>query len=217
MVKNTDEIFEHSVFSKANHTYDSILYDFDGVLADGLEDAIYKLPEIDSEKEVLITAAKNFGISTRIYEKDIRYLRHLVFQEAAYRAQKPIKPGPLLEQAMEKSNDNIPIFIVTARSGPSAIRRMLDFLSSHGLVAQEIFCVGRVSKTSQISYVLKKLAVRHVYFFDDSGRHISNAKNMKGDRVSAHQIKSSNNVRQVELRRYFMDVLTSADKALRNI
>ncbi|MEM8839465.1 MAG: hypothetical protein AAGE89_15335, partial [Pseudomonadota bacterium] len=126
------------------------VFDFDGVIASGIEDKIYRLAETPLEKERLKEAEKELGL--KIAGMDFRYRRHLVFQELAARKGLEIPVGPGLPLAQWVSQ-NARFFILTARSGWAATERLRAFLVKHHLRPIDLYQVGRVLKDRQIKKI----------------------------------------------------------------
>ena len=151
------------------------LFDFDGVVASGIEDAIYKLPVQHGELEGLKFLAEKYCI--RITEMEPRYQRHLIFQEAARRTGLLIEPGPgfcLAKWATENSRT----FILTARSGWSATLRVRQFIELHFQPPIELYQLGRTSKKLQVSLLCQEFPSVPVYYVEDSLAHLEDASGL---------------------------------------
>ncbi|MGC1305437.1 MAG: hypothetical protein WA840_23955 [Caulobacteraceae bacterium] len=156
------------------------IFDFDGVLCSPREDLVYKLPSPAGERETLVAWGQRHGISVDLY--DTPYLRHLCLQIHLESQGSIPDRGPLLRLAIEMSNAHRPFFILTARSGVSAIRRALNFVDAHRLAPQEIFFVGRVSKGRQVALVRETVhASLPIVYFEDSLRHSRNSHAQSAD------------------------------------
>lgn len=152
----------------------SAVFDFDGVLTSPVEDLAYKLPERAGERRLLEREAQRHGIDTTIY--DTPYLRHLVLQAALEELRELPEEGPLLKLARELTDARRPFFVLTARSGRAAVKRMLGYLDRYMLEPQEIFCVGRVPKGRQLALVGATIPEgRRVVYFEDTVRHARNS------------------------------------------
>lgn len=148
--------------------YAACIFDFDGVVIDGFEEAIFQLDEEEGERENLAQIARHLGI--KCDQMDVRYQRHLLYQAAAQKIGLGMSEGPAFElfaQASEKR----PCFLLSARSGWFAVERARAFMAETGNIPVETFFVGRVSKTLQIETVM---AEHHgnIIFFDDRLEHI---------------------------------------------
>lgn len=151
------------------------IFDFDGVLCAPREDLAYKLREHPGEREALGEAATHYGIDPDLY--DTPYLRHLTLQAILADRHVLPEPGPLLGLARELGLAARPFFVLTARSGRTAIDRALSFLDEHQLRPQEIFFVGRVPKGRQLALIRRTiLAPTTLAYFEDSLRHSRNSK-----------------------------------------
>lgn len=144
-------------------------FDFDGVLIEQTEEKLYQLEETDGERTKLEELARSVGIEPSIFGST-QYLRHLVFQ-AMWEG--PSNPTPITTFAMFLTD---PYFIITARSGRHAQKRMLNFLDHYELEPQEIFCLGRSSKGEHLRHMLKAFPDHYLIFFDDTPKHIEAAE-----------------------------------------
>lgn len=162
---------------------DKVIYvfDFDGVLASPIEDLVYKLPKTTDDKHFLERAAGYFGIDYGLFDQS--YLRHIILQNALLRRHHPIDVGPLCTLAADLSRNGEPIFVLSARSAPSAVSRALGFLNTHSINAQETFFVGRVGKGRQLSMLQTQSKGKHIVYFDDSIRHSRNAFGQKAETI----------------------------------
>lgn len=145
-------------------------FDFDGVLASQVEEKVFRLDEIDGEREALESTALYYGIEPSLYP-NTRYLRHLVFQGA--RGGHQIEPHKEMLDFAQWIDD--PFFIITARSGLYAVNRMMEFLTEHELEPQEVFCLGRASKGHLLAELRSDWPGRPFVFFDDSKSNIDSA------------------------------------------
>jgi len=95
----------------------------------------------------------------------------MVFQHAAYAIELDITPGPLFDLCRMLSEKARPWFILTARSGFYAVKRLYRFIEKHNLKPIEIFDVGRVDKRMQVEHVCE-IAKNRVVYVEDSQRHV---------------------------------------------
>lgn len=144
-------------------------FDFDGVLIEQTEEKLYQLDEAVDERAKLEELARGVGIEPSIFSST-QYLRHLVFQ-ALYEG--PSRATPITQFALGLAD---PYFIITARSGRHAQKRMLSFVEDQQLVPQEIFCLGRSSKGEHLRHMLRAFPQHHLIFFDDTAKHIEAAE-----------------------------------------
>lgn len=165
-IQRAGEAFDRRLYSS-----DSIFFfDFDGVLATQCEEKVFRLPEEDMERRRLEEKAIFAGIDADLYP-DTNYLRHLVFQGYAWgTVPEPHTEAVDFARSLDASED--PYFIVTARSGLWALRRMLDFVGQEGIHPQEVFCLGRASKALLLAELRKDWPDRPFVFFEDSQHHI---------------------------------------------
>lgn len=158
-------------FDRSLYPADALFFfDFDGVLATQCEEKVFRLPEENMERRRLEEKAAFANVESGLYP-DTRYLRHLVFQGYAWGT----TPEPHHEAvgfALALAANEDPYFIVTARSGLWAVRRMLDFVEQQSLHPQEVFCLGRASKALLLAELRKDWPDRTFVFFEDSEHHI---------------------------------------------
>lgn len=167
------------------------IYDFDGVLADPTEDAIYRLP-VTSEEQSFLDRTSEFYDFRR--DHDDAYTRHVAVQYCLADLRLPIEAGPCLASA-QVSQD--PMFILTARSAPPAVDRVNNFLRQFKLNPQETFFVGRAGKIAQLSYVCQNTS-DVVRFYDDSPAHIEAAKALGLSNLESFLVKPFIDFNRVE-------------------
>ena len=150
----------------------AVLLDFDGVLVGDFEHKIYDIEDNDEspgQKKQLKEACAVFDIRDGV--TDNNYQRHLVYQAAALELGLPIEGGPYLKVAKWCDENDIVWFVVTARSGIAAVKRLYNFLNDNSLRPFEVYDIGRVLKTQQLKLILGKYDseyhVDKVYFVDD--------------------------------------------------
>jgi hypothetical protein len=146
------------------------VFDFDGVLSSGIEDAVYRLPIENSDEALVQQVAKKLNVKCAGMET--RYQRHLVYQGALSLLDMPIAPGPALNGARVASRTATPVFIISARSGWFAVERMRKFLVAYDVFPLEIFNVGRVTKEKQVQLLANEFPSRTIVFVEDSITHL---------------------------------------------
>lgn len=156
-------------------------FDFDGVLADQHEEKVYRLKPVNRERDFLVPRANKHGIMGDLFNTN--YLRHLVYQ-AEYLESHPLAT-PFVHFAREMVD---PFCILTARSGFHAVKRLMNFIDHHGLVPQEIFCMGPSSKAQHLRNMLRIFPEHHLVFFDDSLEHIETASQIDDPRVIVRHV-----------------------------
>lgn len=158
-------------FQRNHYPADAIFFfDFDGVLATQCEEKVFRLPEEPMERRRLEEKAIWANVDPSLYP-DTGYLRHLIYQGFAWGT----TPDPHMEAvtfARKLRALGHPYFIITARSGLWAVRRLLDFVEEEGLHPQEVFCLGRSSKAILLAQLRKDWPDRTFVFFEDSEHHI---------------------------------------------
>lgn len=163
---------------------DIYIFDFDGVVINDLEDAIYHLRVANIENEIF----ENIRNSERVHviEYPNKYLRHLIYQEVALHANTRMEPGPAFGVA-KWASDNAAFYVLTARSSWAAIERLRHFMEEHDCLPIEMFCVGRTSKEPQLRLLLDEAGDRNVHYIEDSVRHIEIALQIDDPRLRVYQ------------------------------
>lgn len=158
-------------FDRRLYPDDAIFFfDFDGVLATQCEEKVYRLPEEYMERRRLEEKAEFANVDPALYP-DTKYLRHLVFQGYAWgTTPEPHEEAVAFARLLDDTKD--PYFIITARSGLWAVRRMLDFVAEQGIFPQETFCLGRSSKAALLAALRTDWPDRPFVFFEDTQKHI---------------------------------------------
>ena len=152
------------------------LFDFDGVVASGTEDQIYKLHERRGEREMF--ARIEDRLSLRIRQMDMRYRRHLLFQELAAEHSLEMAKGPGFALA-KWASDHARFFVLTARSGWAATARARDFLRHHQLKPIDLYQVGRVHKDRQVLRTVEEFAAATVFYIEDAPAHLARSAALK--------------------------------------
>jgi hypothetical protein len=151
------------------------VFDFDGVISSSFDDDIYSMDTWSGELELLKLARQKWSIQCS--EMDVRYQRHLFYQQAASILKVEIEPGPV-DALLRDLDPSSLIFVLTARSGYYAVARMRDFIDQIGLAPLEIFCVGRGTKNQQLDLICSEFNGREVIFFEDNMKHLEAMKRL---------------------------------------
>lgn len=149
------------------------VFDFDGVLACGRYDAIYKLPVEEGEAALLDWACGHYRLNR---DPSVQYNRHAVVMAWINEQQMGTVPGPMLKKVKEAEAAGEPWFLLTARSVEDAIVLVGRYLDHNSLNPAEMFFVGRGGKTAQLTYLATSYPDQDVIFYDDSVSHIDAAK-----------------------------------------
>ncbi len=161
-------------FNRVDYPDDALFFfDFDGVLAEQDEEKLFRLPEIPLERAELEARALLIGIDSTLY--DTRYLRHLVYQALAF-DNLCVLHEPARQFVCDLDDEGDPYFVVTARSGYYAVKRLIDTLDSQALMPQELFCLGRSSKAELLAKLRKDWPDQPFVYFEDSQHHIEATK-----------------------------------------
>lgn len=145
-------------------------FDFDGVLATQCEEKVFRLAEVEGERDALEPLAREHGIDPSLYP-NTAYLRHLVYQ--VVRGTSAVKRNTSMVSFMRKLEERgSPTFVITARSGRNAVKRMMSFLDRNGLNPTEVFCLGRASKGLLLAELRTDWPERPFAFFEDSKYNI---------------------------------------------
>lgn len=147
------------------------VFDFDGVLAHPIEDAIFRLEPYEAEESFLKDAAHSYGLP---HYSNAKYLRHVIVQHVMLDAGVPCLPGPLLDTAKDCSLH----YILSARSSAPAVSRAMEFLIHHDLFPAETFFVGNGGKNPNLEWICRE-ANDEVVFWDDTMHHIDKANELE--------------------------------------
>lgn len=145
------------------------VYDYDGVLADPIEDTVFRLEVNPNDTEFIALGRERYGI-TRLSDH-VQRNRHLILQEVLYERKICPTPGPTF---MNLNGD--PFYVLTARSGPGAVARVSQFFEAHNHRPEELFFVGPMSKDHLLIDLCEKFSDRQLTFYDDSHHHIEAAQ-----------------------------------------
>lgn len=146
------------------------IYDFDGVLACPIEDAVFRLDPNTLDKEFIQRGRERYGI-TKLSEK-VQRNRHLILQEVLYERKIPCRDGPIRPFWAD------PFYVLTARSGPGAVARVSAYVENIGLRPEEMFFVGPMSKTHCLIDLCEKFPNAHLTFWDDNMFHIEDGNGL---------------------------------------
>jgi len=161
----------NEAFQRNHYSSDAIFFfDFDGVLATQCEEKIFRMDERPMERRRLEEKAPFASVDAALYPST-NYLRHMVYQGYAW-GSVPDAHEEATSFARSLSDSGDPYFIVTARSGLWAVRRLLDFTQQQLIYPQEVFCLGRASKALLLAELRKDWPDRQFVFFEDSDHHI---------------------------------------------
>ena len=177
------------------------VFDFDGVLAHPVEDAIFRLEDCDAERQFLADAADSFGLPQYSNQK---YLRHVVVQHVMFDAGVPCLPGPLLDTARESGLH----YILSARSSAPAVARALEFLSHHELYPAETFFVGNGGKNPNLTWICQE-ADDEVVFWDDTMSHIDKANELKLPNLRVEFVDTTKLVNEEMACKLYDQIITS--------
>jgi hypothetical protein len=150
-----------------------VVLDFDGVLADSLDDDIYALSPLNDGTEIPLLARAAAKFKLKCPDLTAGYKRHLIYQEAAHALGIPIESGPFLRVAEYCDASGLIWYIISARSGQAGVRRLYEFLETKRLFPTEIFNVGEhVTKIEQLKRISDGAPDSMIFFVDDSDRNI---------------------------------------------
>lgn len=177
------------------------LFDFDGVIVSGEEDRIYRLAERPIEKARFREIED--ALRLRTSDLEIRYRRHLLFQELALKANLKMLPGPGFGLAKWASN-HARFFILTARSAWAATARVRQFLEDQGMRPIDLYQVGRVHKERQILQTLEEFPKRTVYYIEDSASHLKKAATLSSPNLKL--VHCASRIQDADVERLYGDV-----------
>lgn len=157
------------------------LYDFDGVLAHPLEEALFQMPATEHDSEFIRKVCKHFKMD--LSQESVTSQRYICIQAILWAADHPIKAGPVTPEAEH------PYYIMTARSDRFAVRRMHDYvqkkLSPQPIKTQHL---DHLPKGQAIEVLLQRHPDTHFRFYDDNPRHVLSARMLRSDRLEVFHV-----------------------------
>lgn len=157
------------------------LYDFDGVLASPFEEALFTLPDTESDAEFIRSVSHTLSLD--LSSESPRGQRYMALQSVLWHNRHGINPGPV---SPEKG---VPFYIITARCDLYATRRMHEFVSERlGSRPLKTMHVDHLVKGIMLDMLLERHPDVNFKFWDDNPRHIESARALNSDRLEIFHV-----------------------------
>ena len=159
------------------------LFDFDGVLASPLEEALFQMPIGPHDVAFIAKMASRHTLD--LSQEKITSARYICIQAALYDAGIPIQPGPCIDSIGTR-----PFHIITARSDRFAVARMYDFIEDNMLDNKPIktLHVDHLPKGQIIQVLLDRHPDTRYVFWDDSPGHVTSARMLRNPRLDVFHV-----------------------------
>lgn len=160
------------------------IFDFDGVLAEPFEEALFTMPETEHDdtfvKEVSGWAFIDLDLSleSKLSQRYIciqAVLRHILRVD--------VEPGPMFKKAGMN-----PFHIMTARCDRFAVPRVHDFVAKHGLNPIKVMHTDHLPKGIMLQTILDRHPDVRINFYDDTQRHIDSALSLNNPRLNVFKV-----------------------------
>lgn len=161
------------------------IFDFDGVLADPVEEALFQL-ELTNDSFKLI---KRMSLRHKLdlSQESHKSAHYICMQAALWDMCHPIKPGPMLGKACSSPRYHI----LTARSDRFAVMRMQEFIEDNmdeGQAPLKIMHVDHLPKGQMLKMLLDRHPNTRYSFYDDRQKHIDSARELKDSRLDVFHV-----------------------------
>lgn len=158
------------------------LFDFDGVIADPIEEGLFKMPQTPHDVEFMSKMCRRHDLD--LSQETFESARYICMQAAMYDACIPTKPGPCFEMLAEGT-----YYIITARSDRFAVRRMHDFLDECApRLPIKTLHLDHQAKGAAIKVLLDRHPSTRYRFFDDREKHVTSARMLCNSRLDVFHV-----------------------------
>jgi len=157
------------------------VFDFDGVVAEPLEEALFTMPATIHDPEFIRVMCDWLGIDLR--SESAASARYICLQGALKLMEFQINPGPLFWKVGVN-----PFHIMTARCDRFAVARVHQFIGEKGLKPIKIMHTDHLPKGQMLKVMLERHPDTHFNFYDDNPRHIESAKILNNPRLSVFKV-----------------------------
>ena len=176
------------------------LYDFDGVLADPLEEALFQMPTTEHDAEFIRVVSRDLNLD--LSQESLTSQRYICIQAIMWAHEMPILPGKVVPQ------DEHPFYILTARSDIYAVRRMHEFITeSYWKEPIKTQHLDHLPKGIAIELLLQRHPDTHFRFFDDNPRHIQSAQLLRSDRLEIFHVDNQLASRYEEAQSFYRNAI----------
>lgn len=154
------------------------IFDFDGVLGDPIEEALFTMPEHEADEAFMRKMSVRHNLDLRFESQ--KSARYICIQAALQDLGIGIKPGPKINHIPMSD----PYHILTARCDRFAVQRMHEFLEFNvGNLPLRTFHVGSTRKAHVLEMMLNLNSEVSYVFWDDNINHIHYANALDNPRI----------------------------------
>ena len=176
------------------------LYDFDGVLADSLEEALFQMPATKHDSEFIETVSSDFDLD--LSQESITSQRYICIQATLWSCGYPVRAGKIAPDPEH------PFYILTARSDIYATRRMHEFIDAHLWPEPvKVMNLDHLPKGIAIELLLQRHPDTHFRFYDDNPRHIQSAQLLRSDRLEIFHVDNQLASRYEEAQSFYRNTI----------
>lgn len=176
------------------------LYDFDGVLADPLEEALFQMPTTEHDAEFIRAVSDQFNLD--LSQESLTSQRYICIQATLWADNILVKKGEVSPQ------DGYPYYILTARSDIYATRRMHEFIDAFLWPEPvKVMNLDHLPKGVAIELLLQRHPDTHFRFFDDNPRHIQSAQLLRSDRLEIFHVDNQLASRYEEAQSFYRNTI----------
>lgn len=159
------------------------IYDFDGVLAEPLEEALFTMPSTPVDSEFVTKVCDNMGLDLSC-ESPLSQ-RYICIQAVLEYINWPINPGPLFDRIEG------PFHVMTARCDRFAVARVHQFLEEHALQPIKVMHMDHLAKGKLLDVILERHPENTYSFYDDNLKHIESAMKLQNERLSVFHVDNN--------------------------
>lgn len=157
------------------------IFDFDGVLANPFEEALFSMDATIHDKKLIAAMEKLNDID--LSSETPTSARYIAIQAALLHMDTPIQPGIAFHHA-----GRTPFHILTARCDRFAVTRMHIFLMEQELKPIRTMHTGEVDKGKIIETLLDRNPKVTYNYFEDNERHIASAMKLDSPRLNVWRV-----------------------------
>jgi len=176
------------------------LYDFDGVIASPLEEALFQLPSGPHDSAFVRKVSDRFDLD--LSNESPLSQRYICVQAVLWDACIDIQPGPMFEKITG------PYHILTARCDRFAVARMHEFVTDN-LVVKPIktMHLDHLPKGRMIEVLLERHPDVQFRYWDDNHGHCTSANMLRSPRLEVFPVDSGIEPYYTEAESYFRNTI----------
>lgn len=161
------------------------IYDFDGVIAEPFEEALFNMPITEHDESFIKEVSGWSFVDMDLSLESFVSKRYICIQAVLYQLRTPILQGPLFYKLEG------PYHIMTARSDRFAVRRVHEFIYSNGLTPIKVMHTDHLPKGEMLKTILERHPDIQINFYDDTQRHIDSALALNNSRLSVFKVDNN--------------------------